>query len=110
MVLGSATPCITTMYLAKTGVYHLARLKKRYNGQAMPKVILADMKQELQAGNATSISERLRLEMEANFKKGQQTILYLNRRGASRTMLCPICGPCARMPKVQRQPHLSLRQ
>lgn len=92
VVLGSATPSITTMYLAKTGVYHLARLKKRYNGQAMPKVILADMKQELQAGNATSISERLRLEMEANFKKGQQTILYLNRRGASRTMLCPICG------------------
>ena len=92
VVLGSATPSITTMYLAKTGVYHLARLKKRYNGQAMPKVILADMKQELQAGNATSISERLRLEMEANFKKGQQTILYLNRRGASRTMLCPVCG------------------
>ena len=92
VVLGSATPSITTMYLAKTGVYHLARLKKRYNGQAMPKVILADMKQELQAGNATSISERLRLEMEENFKKGQQTILYLNRRGASRTMLCPVCG------------------
>lgn len=92
VVLGSATPSLTTMYLAKTGVYHLAELKTRYNGQAMPKVILADMKQELQAGNSTSISETLRLEMEGNFRRGQQTILYLNRRGASRTMLCPICG------------------
>lgn len=92
VVLGSATPSITTMYLAKTGVYHFAQMKERYNGRAMPRVILADMKLELQNGNATSISETLRLEMERNFACGQQTILYLNRRGTSRTVLCPICG------------------
>ena len=92
VVLGSATPSISTMFLAKSGVYHLVALRQRYNGGALPRVIMADMKQELQAGNATSISETLRLEMEQNFQAGQQTILYLNRRGASRTMLCPICG------------------
>ncbi len=92
VVLGSATPSLTSMYLAKTGVYHLSELRQRYNGKTMPRVILTDMKEELRNGNATSISETLRLEMEQNFKTGQQTILYLNRRGASRTMLCPICG------------------
>lgn len=92
VVLGSATPSINTMFLAKSGVYDLAELRQRYNGQTMPRVLLADMKEELQNGNATSISSVLRQEMEMNFEAGQQTILYLNRRGASRTVLCPKCG------------------
>ena len=92
VILGSATPSMNTMFLAKSGVYDLAELRQRYNGQNMPKVILADMKEELKNGNATSISSMLREEMEMNFEAGQQTILYLNRRGASRTVLCPACG------------------
>ncbi len=99
VILGSATPSMNTMYLAKTGVYDLAELHQRYNGQDMPKVILADMKEELKNGNSTSISSVLREEMEMNFEAGQQTILYLNRRGASRTMLCPSCG---HVPQCQR--------
>lgn len=92
VVLGSATPSLNTMFLAKSGIYDLAILRQRYNGQVMPRVILADMKEELKQGNATSISSVLRQEMEENFAAGQQTILYLNRRGASRTVLCPHCG------------------
>lgn len=92
VVLGSATPSMTTMYLANTGVYDCARLLQRHNQQKMPDVILADMKEELINGNSTSISNVLRQEMEMNFERGQQTILYLNRRGASRTVLCPRCG------------------
>ena len=99
VILGSATPSMNTMYLAKSGIYDLAELRQRYNGQEMPGVILADMKEELKNGNATSISSILREEMELNFAAGQQTILYLNRRGASRTMLCPSCG---HVPECQR--------
>ena len=99
VILGSATPSMNTMFLAKSGIYDLAELRQRYNGQEMPRVILADMKEELKNGNATSISSILREEMEMNFVAGQQTILYLNRRGASRTMLCPSCG---HVPECQR--------
>lgn len=92
VVLGSATPSMTTMYLAKTGVYGYVELRQRYNQQKMPEVLFADMKEELKNGNSTSISHVLRQEMERNFELGQQTILYLNRRGTSRTVLCPQCG------------------
>lgn len=92
VVLGSATPSIVSMYLAQNGTYGLIRLSKRYNGTVLPSVIITDMKQELKKGNASSISQVLRSEMEKNFGNGEQTILFLNRRGASRTVLCPICG------------------
>jgi primosomal protein N' (replication factor Y) len=55
-------------------------------------VTLVDMKEELKDGNATSISRVLREEIQKNLELEQQTILYLNRRGASRTVLCPACG------------------
>jgi primosomal protein N' (replication factor Y) len=92
VVLGSATPSISTMFLAKSGIYDLAELRQRYNGSGLPQVTLVDMKEELKNGNATSISSVLREEIQKNMDLGQQTILYLNRRGSSRTVLCPSCG------------------
>ena len=92
VLLGSATPSLGTMFLAKSGVYGLYELRQRYHGRNLPRVMLADMKEELRNGNATSISSLLREEIEQNLEQGQQTILYLNRRGASRTVLCPNCG------------------
>ena len=99
VILGSATPSLGTMFLAKSGTYDLAVLKKRYNNQKLPTVMMADMKEELKCGNASSISSVLREEIEKNLAEGQQTILYLNRRGASRTMICPVCGD---VPQCQR--------
>ena len=92
VVLGSATPSLTTMYLAKTGSYGLVRLKQRYNGRTLPRVLLTDMREELKQGNSSPISQRLREEIDLNLDAGQQTILFLNRRGTSRTVLCPVCG------------------
>jgi primosomal protein N' (replication factor Y) len=80
------------MFLAKSGIYDLAELRQRYNGSSLPLVTLVDMKEELKNGNATSISSVLREEIQKNMDVGQQTILYLNRRGSSRTVLCPSCG------------------
>lgn len=99
VVLGSATPSLETMYLAQRGTYHLETMTGRYNGHALPKVVLADMKEDLRAGNHTAIGARLREEMERNFAAGEQTILYLNRRGTSRTVLCPVCGHVPHCPR-----------
>ena len=92
LVLGSATPSVETMYLAQTGVYHLVQLSKRYNERALPAVYITDMKEELRAGNGTSIGSLLRRELEANLERGEQSILFLNRRGASRMVSCGECG------------------
>lgn len=99
VVLGSATPSVESMYLAQKGTYQLLKMTDRFGGRSLPQVVLVDMKEELKEGNSCSISARLREEMEANFRQGEQTILYLNRRGASRTVLCPICGHAPQCPR-----------
>ena len=92
VVLGSATPSVETMYRAKKDIYRLYTMHRRYNRQALPSVELADMKQELKSGNPTAISEPLLLALRENVKNGQQSILFLNRRGTSRMIACVDCG------------------
>ncbi len=92
VVLGSATPSVETMYRAKKDIYRLYTMRRRYNRQALPLVELADMKQELKSGNPTAISEPLLLALRENVKNGQQSILFLNRRGTSRMIACVDCG------------------
>lgn len=92
LVLGSATPSVETMYQAQSGSIHLFKLKHRYNQKALPKVIITDMKEELRQGNAESLSGTLKRELEANLDGGEQSILFLNRRGASRMVSCGECG------------------
>ncbi|MBQ4564758.1 MAG: primosomal protein N' [Oscillospiraceae bacterium] len=92
VLLGSATPCVETMYRAKQGIYQLYHLKNRFNRQPLPAVQIVDMKEELKQGNATAISEPLLLALRENLARGQQSILFLNRRGSSRMMVCVDCG------------------
>lgn len=99
VVLGSATPSMESMFLAEQGTYRLVRLQARFGGRELPQVMMADMKEELKAGNGTAFSARLREELEENFRRGEQSILYLNRRGASRTVLCPVCGHVPQCPR-----------
>ena len=99
LVLGSATPSIASAYAAQTGAYHYAALRRRYNEQALPQVILADMKQELRAGNSSILSAALRAELEENLRRGEQSILLLNRRGNSRMLLCGECGYVPECPR-----------
>ena len=99
LVLGSATPSVETMYQARQGVLKLFTLKKRYNQKALPQVILADMKEELRSGNAGAISSVLRRELEANLERGEQSILFLNRRGANRMVSCGECGQVPECPR-----------
>lgn len=99
LVLGSATPSVESMYQAKQGIYHLFTLNQRYNNKALPAVILVDMKQELRAGNGTTLSGPLRQAIAENLAVGEQSILFLNRRGASRMLSCGECGAVPTCPR-----------
>ena len=99
LLLGSATPELTSMYAAQTGRYGFFRLESRYNEQALPRVEIVDMKRELRRGNGGSISAALRGEIESNLARGEQSILFINRRGANRLVSCGECGFTYRCPR-----------
>ena len=92
LLLGSATPSVESMYSARNGKYALLRLDNRYNEQQLPSVVLADMKKELQRGNGGTISSVLLEELKSNIARGEQSILLINRRGASTLIACGECG------------------
>lgn len=99
LVLGSATPAVETMYHAREGDYHLFTLSHRYNEQVMPQVYLADMKEELCVGNTSPLSYPLVQALEENLARGEQSILFLNRRGASPMVTCVSCGQVPTCPR-----------
>ena len=99
VLMGSATPCVESMYHAKSGNYQLYSLTRRYNGMALPDVQIVDMKQELRSGNNTSVSLVLERALRGNIEEGKQSILFLNRRGNSRCMVCVECGEVPSCPR-----------
>lgn len=99
LLFGSATPQIESMYRAKTGTYRYFELADRYNEQALPSVEIVDMKRELRRGNGGDISSYLREELQRNIDNGEQSILFINRRGASKLVSCGECGFTYRCPK-----------
>ena len=99
LVLGSATPSVETAWAAAEGLYHQAVLRRRYNAQSLPRVLIADLRQEIKAGNPGLIGAELRRELRANLEKGEQSILFLNRRGSSRMLLCGECGHVPECPR-----------
>ena len=92
LILASATPSVSSMFRARNGEYRLLSLQNRYNNASLPEVTTVDMGAELRAGNRHVISQRLQDEIEANLQNGEQTILFLNRRGFSTFVSCRNCG------------------
>ncbi len=92
LVLASATPDIKSYYKAMTGEYKLIKMTKRYNEVKLPDVKIADMRKELSEGNRSMLSSALREEIEKNLEAGEQTVLFLNRRGFSTFVSCRDCG------------------
>ena len=99
LLLGSATPTVESAWAAEEGTYHLFQLRRRYNAHALPQVRIADLRQEIRAGNPGLISAPLRQELEENLRRGEQSILFLNRRGSSRMLLCGECGHVTECPR-----------
>jgi len=95
LVLGSATPDVSTYYRTK----NVLRLTKRANSSSLPDVEIVDMRDELALGNKSGISARLKEEISRNLEKHRQTILFLNRRGFATCVVCTECGLAITCPR-----------
>lgn len=99
ILFGSATPSIETMYYAKNGTYNLYRLSRRFNGKNLPDVQIVDMREEVKQGNDTSLSYLLQDSIRKTADAGNQAILFLNRRGNSRGLVCISCSEVPECPR-----------
>jgi primosomal protein N' (replication factor Y) (superfamily II helicase) len=99
VVLGSATPSLESYYNAARGKYRLATLTQRIDEKQMPLMRIVDLRQERRKEKAIAIlSERLRGAIADRLEKSEQTILFLNRRGFSTSLLCSNCGEARNCP------------
>ena len=92
VLFGSATPSVDSYYRAQNGQYALQVLPDRYGGAVLPEVQIVDMREEKKEGNLTLISRPLEEAMRQRLKRGEQTMLFLNRRGFSSVHTCQSCG------------------
>ena len=99
VLLGSATPSVESMYYAKSGIYQLYRLRNRFGGRPLPEVEIVDMRQELKLGNDLSLSNALQNAVRDTEQAGKQAILFLNRRGNSRALVCVECRESPECPR-----------
>lgn len=99
VLLGSATPSVETMYHSKSGDYTLYTMHSRYGGRSLPMVQIVDMRRELEQGNDASVSYDLQDAIGQTAENGQQSILFLNRRGNSRALVCVDCRESPECPR-----------
>jgi len=99
VLLGSATPSIESMYYATSGIYQLYRLKNRFGGRELPKVEIVDMREDIKDGNDLSLSYPLQNAILETKQAGKQAILFLNRRGNSRALVCVACRKSPECPR-----------
>jgi primosomal protein N' (replication factor Y) len=99
VVLGSATPSLESYHNATTGKYRLVTLTQRVDEKQMPLMRVVDLRQERRKEKAAAIlSEKLRAAIADRLEKREQTILFLNRRGFSTSLLCSNCGEARNCP------------
>ncbi len=98
VVLGSATPSLESYYAAMNGAVKLLKLPDRAGGALLPDVEIIDMRSELREGNGSLLSRRLQDSIRESLSRGEQTMLFLNRRGLAGTLSCRSCGKSIRCP------------
>ena len=92
VVLGSATPSVESYQAAKEGRFRLYHLTKRAGGASFPTVSVVDLREELKAGNRSVFSRLLQEKIRDRLDRGEQTMLFLNRRGYAGFVSCRSCG------------------
>jgi len=97
VIMGSATPDVTTYYQSQTGAYRLLSLPERIakagkRKDSLPQVEIVDLRKELRSGNRSIFSRALAWRMKQALASGEQVILFLNRRGTSTFVQCRNCG------------------
>lgn len=98
LVLGSATPSVESYYRAQKGKIKMFVLKERLAGGQLPRVYVEDLRAELKSGNRSIFSRRLYSMMDDRLKKGEQTMLFINRRGYAGFVSCRSCGHVMKCP------------
>ncbi|MFA6808924.1 MAG: primosomal protein N' [Eubacteriales bacterium] len=98
VVLGSATPSLEAYAAGQRDVIGLTSITERFNQKDMPVVKIIDMKAELAGGNKSIFSLELMTKLRNRIELGEQSILFLNRRGYSTFVFCRECGYVARCP------------
>ncbi len=98
VVLGSATPSMEAYYRAEQGEYELFSLKERLTGGSLPTVYTVDLREELKQGNRSIFSKKLQELLADRLQKGQQSMLFLNRRGYAGFVSCRACGQVMKCP------------
>ena len=92
MLLASATPSVESYKKAKDGVYTLVKLTKRHGSARLPEVTVYDMRNEAQTGNTTPVGSALATKLVKTYERGEQSVLFLNRRGYNNYASCVDCG------------------
>ena len=98
VILGSATPSMEAYYRAKEGEYVLVKLEARFEERPLPRVSIIDMREQLKKGNRLALSLELREDLSQCLKKGEQAMLFLNRRGYAGVVSCRSCGHVMKCP------------
>lgn len=98
LVLGSATPEISTYYKAKENQIELIEMKNRPGDATLPSIELVDMKEDRVLGNTSIISSKLKEEILKNIKAKEKTMLFLNRRGYTSYLTCKDCSTIFKCP------------
>ena len=98
VVMGSATPSIESYYKAEKGDYKLYTLEKRAKGKGLPSVEIIDLKEELASGNRSIISRRLAELISDRLSRGEQVMLFINRRAYKSFVSCRSCGTAIKCP------------
>ncbi len=98
LVLGSATPSLEAYSRAEAGNYRKFELNRRLTGGFLPKVYTVDLREELREGNRSIFSRKLQELLEERLNKGEQAMLFLNRRGYAGFISCRSCGHVMKCP------------
>ena len=99
LLLASATPSLESRQKAETGKYSLITMKKRYGDSVLPKVTVADMRREPASGSLSPIGRLLADKLRETYARGEQSVLFLNRRGYNNYLSCAACGEALTCPQ-----------
>lgn len=112
LILGSATPSVETCQASAEGRYGLISLAERVEARPLPPVTVVDLREEIKAGNRSIFSGILQYKIKDRLDKGEQTILFLNRRGYATFVSCRHCGLVLTCPRcgIALTYHASIQQ
>lgn len=98
LVMGSATPSLEAYTKCRNGEYCLVKLTSRFEDRPLPEVSVVDLREELKSGNRSIISRSLKNAVERRLERGEQSVLFLNRRGYAGFVSCRSCGEALKCP------------